>query len=95
MKYAERFDEILISCPYIKRWIEKNGYKSEKIRFTELLKFREETEVFNRHHVPEAVARYAGYEDDFEDVVQEVYAEIVDYGEDDEGFLVTYRLKKF
>ncbi|NOY11839.1 MAG: N-acetyltransferase [Archaeoglobi archaeon] len=113
LKYAERFDEILISCPYIKRWTEKRGYRSERIRFTDLLRFKEEIEVFNHYHEPEAVARYAGYEDGlvkvrfsgymcmtcgvydyFEDLIQEVDAEIVDYEEDDEGFLVTYRLKR-
>lgn len=113
LRESENYSRILVSCPYIKRWIEKNGYKSEKITFTELLKFKEDIEFFNRYHSPETTANFLRYEngfafvkftgylcytcgvyDYFEDLIQQSDAEIVDYEENEEGFVVKYRLKK-
>ncbi len=115
IKHSEdRFEKIMVSCPYIKHWISKNRYESKKVEFTELLKLKESIDFFNRYHEPEAKAEYLDYAsnsvrvrfsgymcrtcgvyDYFEDIIQDVDAEVVDYQEaDDESFIVTYRLKK-
>lgn len=63
LKYAGKFGKVKISCPYIKKWIEKHGY-SGSIEFTNLLKFKESIDKFNKYHSPEAVAEYVRYEKD-------------------------------
>ncbi len=112
--YSEKFDRIKISCPYIKHWIKKNNYASDKIEYTELLKLKESIDFFNKYHEPEAKAEYLRYKngfvevrfsgymcrtcgvyDYFEDIIQDVDAEITDYREeDDESYIVTYKLRK-
>ncbi len=112
MEYAECFERIRVSCPYIRHWLRKNRYDSKKIEFTELLKLKESIDNFNKYHEPEARAEYRKYRngiaevyfsgymcrtcgvyDYFEDIIQDVDAEIADYKEDGEGFIVKYRLK--
>ena len=113
MEYSEGFKKIMVSCPYIKHWLRKNSYESEKIKFTELLKLKESIDFFNKYHEPEAKAEYRKYRDGiaeihfsgymcrtcgvydyFEDIIQDVDAKIIDYTEDDEGFMVKYRLMR-
>jgi len=62
LEYGKKFSKINISCPYIKHWIEKNNYRNDKVSYTELLKFKESIDIFNRYHEPEAKAEYKGYE---------------------------------
>ncbi len=63
LRFAEKFWKVKVSCPYIKRWIEKRGY-SGNVEYTNLLKFKESIEKFNRYHSPEAVAEYVRHERD-------------------------------
>lgn len=63
LNIGEKFDKIKVSCPYIKHWMGKKKYESEKIEFTELLKFKENIDFFNKYHEPEAKAEYISYED--------------------------------
>jgi predicted GNAT family acetyltransferase len=62
LKLAEKFGKVKVSCPYIRRWIEKRGY-SRNVEYTNLLRFKESIEKFNRYHSPEAVAEYVRYEE--------------------------------
>jgi hypothetical protein len=63
LDHARNFKEIKISCPYIKRWIEKRGF-DRAVRFTELLRFKESLDKFNEFRAPEAVASFLKSEGD-------------------------------
>jgi hypothetical protein len=63
LDYAKNFEEIQISCPYIKKWIEKRGFDKE-VRFTELLRLKESLEKFNEFRAPEAIASFLKSEGD-------------------------------
>jgi len=110
LEYARNFEKIKISCPYIKHWIEKHGFDKE-VEYTNILRFKEAIDKFNRYHSPEANAEFlksegdvafvrftgpfcasCGVYDYFEDLIQDVNAEIVEYVEDEEGFIVKYRI---
>ncbi len=110
LEHAAKFEKIRVSCPYIKKWIEKHGFERD-VEYTRLLEFKEAVEKFNRFHSPEAVAEYlkgesdivyvkftgpfcvsCGVYDYFEDVTQDVDAEVMDYEEVEDGFIVRYRL---
>jgi predicted GNAT family acetyltransferase len=61
LKFAEKYEKVKVSCPYIKKWIERHGYIGN-FEFTLLLNFKEEIEKFNRYHSPEATAEYVRHE---------------------------------
>uniref|UniRef100_A0A7J2TIS8 N-acetyltransferase domain-containing protein n=1 Tax=Archaeoglobus fulgidus TaxID=2234 RepID=A0A7J2TIS8_ARCFL len=56
IQFAGNFKKIRISCPYVKRWIEKKGLDA-KFEFTRVLHFKEAVEKFNRYRSPEAKAK--------------------------------------
>ena len=65
LSFAEKFRKIKVSCPFIKRWIEKRGGAGHSgIEYTNLLRFNESIEKFNRYHSPEATAEYLRHEKD-------------------------------
>lgn len=55
--------EILVSCPYVRYWAEKNDYPGP-LRFSAYLRFREAVREFNRYHAPEAEAEIISREGD-------------------------------
>lgn len=62
LECAGKFKSIRISCPYIKRWIEKHGYDRD-VEYTELLRFKQALQKFNELRAPEAVATFLKFED--------------------------------
>jgi len=56
LKFAKFFGKIKISCPYVKKWIEKNGF-DKNVEFTKVLRFKEAIERFNKYRFPEANAK--------------------------------------
>lgn len=56
LKFAKFFGKIKISCPYVKKWIEKNGF-DKSVEFTKVLRFKEAIERFNKYRSPEANAK--------------------------------------
>ena len=117
LRFGEKFEKVKVSCPYIKKWIEKRGYIGN-IEYTGLLRFEESIQKFNKYHSPEAVAEYVRHEKDrvyvkfygpfcrscgiydyFEDILVDlkdagIEAEVESYEEleDEDGFLVVYRV---
>lgn len=55
LQFAKKFEKIRVSCPYIKKWIEKNGFERE-VEFTKKLFFKEAVDKFNKYRSPEANA---------------------------------------
>ena len=111
LEYARNFDKVKVSCPKIKRWIEKHGFE-KKVCYTKLLNFRENLEKFNKYHSPEATATFLDYKDGlvfvkfsgpfcfscgvydyFEDPIQDLDVEVLEYEESDEGFIVKYKIE--
>jgi len=64
LEYSRKFRIIKVSCPYIKKWIEKHGFE-RAVEYTKLLGFKEAIEKFNYFHSPEAEAEYLKDEGEF------------------------------
>ncbi|MDI9610443.1 MAG: N-acetyltransferase [Archaeoglobales archaeon] len=62
--FARSFDSIKVSCPYIKRWIEENGFDKD-VQYTRKLQFKEVVAKFNKYRSPEANAEILEIGDDF------------------------------
>ncbi|AAB90903.1 MULTISPECIES: GNAT family N-acetyltransferase [Archaeoglobus] len=108
LNYARGFEKIKVSCPYIKSWIEKHGFDrdveyTKLLEFKEAVEkfnrfhspeavaefMKEEGEVvYVRFTGPFCVS--CGVYDYFEDLTQD--AEVLDYEEVEDGFIVRYRL---
>jgi predicted GNAT family acetyltransferase len=57
LEHIKDFDKIKVSCPYIKRRIEKKGYSID-VEYTELLRLKESIDRFNEFRSPEAKAEF-------------------------------------
>ncbi len=62
LEFAKFFKKIKISCPYVKKWIEKNGF-NKNVEFTKVLQFKEAIERFNKYRSPEANAKILEIDD--------------------------------
>ncbi|MCS7121909.1 MAG: N-acetyltransferase [Archaeoglobaceae archaeon] len=63
LEFAKKFEKIRISCPYIKKWIEKHGFERE-VEFTKKLFFKEAVDKFNKYRSPEAKAEIVEISDE-------------------------------
>ncbi|MDW7989561.1 MAG: N-acetyltransferase [Archaeoglobaceae archaeon] len=61
--FAKNFEKIRISCPYIKKWIEKHGFERE-VEFTKKMYFKEAVDKFNKYRSPEAKAEIVEISDE-------------------------------